>query len=361
MSSRPVSSVVGSWIILATLASSVNAAPPFASFNPFRRIEANPANTYQLTDSEGPWMVLASTFSGPGASDQAMKLVQELRKRYKIEAYQHRKSYDFTKPVTGLGLDKYGAPRRMRHARAVKYEEIAVLGGNFDSIDDPGLKKTLERVKYLRPECLDLEKNKSSTQTFAMLREVQKYVIKNPLKKQIGPMGKAFVSRNPLLPKEFFTRPGLDPFVVDMNKRADYSLLTNRSLYTVRVASFRGDSALNVTDKAIKNHQVTDKLVQAAEKATRLVSALRKQGKEAYVFHDRHESIVTIGGFSSVGNQQTDGKIQLDPRILQIMQTYGAERRTLPGGSQFGLKPKMLNGVAFDVQPMPVVVPRGTQ
>jgi len=62
-----------------------------------------------------------------------------------------------------------------------------------------------------------------------------------------------------------------------------------------------------------------------------------------------------------VGNQQTDGKIQLDPRILQIMQTYGAERRTLPGGSQFGLKPKILNGVAFDVQPMPVVVPRGTQ
>ena len=336
----------------------LNAAPPFASFNPFRRIEADPGNSYQLTDTEGPWMILASTFSGPGASSQATKLVQELRKRYKIEAYQHHQSYDYTKPVTGLGLDRYGAPRRMRHARAVKHKEIAVLVGNFDSIDDPELTKILDRLKFLRPDCLDLKKNKSTSQTFAILREVQKYVNKNPLKKEKGPMRKAFVTRNPLLPKEFFTQPGLDPFVVNMNKKADYTLLSNPSLYTVRVASFRGDSALNVSADEIKKRQVTNKLVRAAENATRLVSMLRSQGREAYVFHDRHESIVTIGSFSAVGSQRGDGKIELDPKILQIMQTFGAERQTLPGGTQFGLKPKTLNGIPFDVQPIPVIVPR---
>ena len=171
-------------------------------------------------------------------------------------------------------------------------------------------------------------------------------------------MGKAFVARNPLLPKEFFTRPGLDPFVLNMNKRADYSLLTNPSLYTVRVASFRGDSLLNISADAIKKYQVTNKLVQAAENATRLVTMLRSQGREAYVFHDRHESIVTVGSFSAVGSPRADGKIELDPKILQIMQTYGAQRQTLPGGNQFGLKPKTLKGIPFDVQPIPVVVPR---
>ena len=355
---RPAPLALRSVLLLFAMVSVASATPPFASFNPFRRVEANPATTYRVTDTEGPWMILASTFSGPGASQQASKLVHELRKRFQIEAYQHQKSYDYTKPVTGLGLDKYGAPRRMRHARSVKHEEIAVLIGNFDSIDDSHLKKTLERIKYLRPECLDLKKNKSSTQTFAMLREVQKYVNKNPLKKQKGPMGKAFVTRNPLLPKEFFTRPGIDPFVLSMNKRADHTLLSNPSLYTVRVASFRGDTTLNASADAIKSTQVTDKLVKAAENATRLVSMLRSQGKEAYVFHDRHESIVTIGGFARVGNQNANGKIQLDPAILQIMSSYGAERRTLPGSNQLGLKPRMLNGIPFDLQPMPVVVPR---
>ena len=358
MTCRFFSQVVRVSLWLTLISSTATAAPPFASFNPFRRVEANPDETYRLTDSEGPWMVLASTFSGPGAARQASNLVHELRKRYQLEAYQHQKAYDYTKPVVGLGLDKYGAPRKMRHARSVKYEEIAVLIGNFDSIDDSQLKKTLERIKYLRPECLDLKKNKSSTQTFAMLREVQKYVNKNPLKKQKGPMGKAFVTRNPLLPQEFFTRPGLDSFVLSMNKGADHSLLENPSLYTVRVASFRGDTTLNASEDAIKSHQLTDKLVRAAENATRLVSMLRGQGKEAYVFHDRHESIVTIGSFSRVGSPTANGKIQLDPSILKIMQSYGAERQTLPGGSQFGLKPRTLRGIPFDVQPIPVLVPK---
>ena len=43
------------------------------------------------------------------------------------------------------------------------------------------------------------------------------------------------------------------------------------------------------------------KLEEAAYNAHLLVVALRKQGVEAYEFHDRHESLVTIGSFDSVG------------------------------------------------------------
>jgi len=37
-------------------------------------------------------------------------------------------------------------------------------------------------------------------------------------KKRKGPLGKAFVTSNPLLPAEYFVPKGIDQFVVSMNK-----------------------------------------------------------------------------------------------------------------------------------------------
>ncbi len=55
-------------------------------------------------------------------------------------------------------------------------------------------------------------------------------------------MRRAFVARNPLLPKEYFVDAGIDPFVLDMNRQVKHSLLDNPGQYTVRVASFQGES-----------------------------------------------------------------------------------------------------------------------
>ena len=76
------------------------------------------------------------------------------------------------------------------------------------------------------------------------------------------------------------------------------------------------------------------KLEIAADNAHRLTEMLRKKGIEAYEFHDRFESIVTIGSFDTVGNELPDGRIDLQPQIHQIMQTYGAERSPLPNQGQ---------------------------
>jgi len=62
-----------------------------------------------------------------------------------------------------------------------------------------------------------------------------------------------------------------------------------------------------------------------ARKAHELTLALRQKGYEAYEFHDRGASIVTVGSFDSLGTRRPDGKIELDPRIVQIINTFAAE------------------------------------
>ena len=77
-------------------------------------------------------------------------------------------------------------------------------------------------------------------------------------------------------------------------------------------------------------------MVEAAEKAHKLTEALRAKGVEAYEFHDRSSSIVTIGSFDSVGTPQPNGQIELNPQIHAIMQQYGADRSIAPGKTPAG-------------------------
>jgi len=99
-------------------------------------------------------------------------------------------------------------------------------------------------------------------------------------------------------------------------------------------------------------------LEDAAKSAHLLTEALRKKGYDAYEFHDRNSSIVTIGSFASVGNRLPDGRIDLNPSIHTIMKTFGAETKNTPGKAPEVGKAKKLAGIPFDVQPMPVEVPQ---
>ena len=46
----------------------------------FKQLEARPDEMYPITDENGPWMIMAATFSGDEAEDQARELIYELRK-----------------------------------------------------------------------------------------------------------------------------------------------------------------------------------------------------------------------------------------------------------------------------------------
>src|SRR5690606_19701097 len=127
-------------------------------------------------------------------------------------------------PVEGLHVDPFNRPKRMRYMHGTEFDEYAVLVGNFSSIDDPVLQETLESLKYAQPKCLSGESATKSTLRFAVLRNLQKKISGDEEKKRKGPLGNAFVTRNPLLPAEYFAPQGVDRLVLEMNQDKPYSL-----------------------------------------------------------------------------------------------------------------------------------------
>jgi len=337
-------------------ASSGAAAAPWDQLLTVHRVEADPDASYALTEDNGPWMIVACSFSGNGSEEQARGLVLELRKRYKLPAYMHKKQFEFG-DAQGRGVDRYGAPVRMRHRRD-KLEEVAVLVGNYSAVDDPEAQRVLNKLKYSRPKSLELKEGEATHQTLAGWRLTQKKVQEfiGSEEKEKGPMGHAFVTTNPLLPAEYFAPKGVDKLVLRMNKDVEYSLLDCPGKYTIQVATFKGSVVIKQDEiHAIENGKpMKSKLDEAAAKADQLTKALRVKGWEAYQFHDRYASIVTVGGFESVGTSGAGAQINLHPEIYTIMRTFAAE----PAAAGAGVRPKSLVGIPFDIQPIPVEVPK---
>jgi hypothetical protein len=363
--------LAGGILALPILAESSWAAPPWANLSPFKaKVDADPDQDYELTESHGPWMVMCSSFTGGvEAEEQAHNLVLELRQKYRLPAFVYRKHFDMGGPEIGLGKNKYGGPKIMRHNNAYKRDEIAVLVGNFQSVDSPEIERALQNIKTMQPDALNPQKTgQQSLRVWDTLRGKFNETYAKLGKKEKGPMGMAFVTRNPLLPEEYFAPKGLDPFVVELNQGVKYSLLKCPGKYTVKVASFRGVESMKpkefeqLAGKAYKtgkkDYEGMSKLDIAADKAHRLTNALREKGVEAYEFHDRTESMVCIGSFDSVGEPRDDGKIEINPAIHRLMETYGPEKKFIPGQGHANYQPRFMLDIPFDAQPLPVVVPK---
>lgn len=331
----------------------VRAESPWKRWLPQKKVEADPRRDYAFTADNGPWTIMAASFSGDGAAQQARDLVLELRRDYNLPAYTYRKKFDLSRPVEGRGLDKYGNPLQMKYKRAGAGEEIAVLVGDYPAVDAKEAQAALQKIKQIEPKAVSLKARTKTSQTLAGLRAVQRALAPSDSEKAArGPMGSAFLMTSPLLPSEYFAPKGVDKLVVDMNKKVKYGLLDCPGRYTVKVATFSGTTLISQKlVNAAENGQGTFKsrLAEAAERAHKLTEALRAKGVEAYEFHDRYQSIVTVGSFNSVGTPRADGKTEINPAIHSIMKTYGAETAG---------KPKDLAGIPFDVQPMPVEVPK---
>jgi len=352
----------------------VHAAPPWADLISLKSVDADPKQTYPLTETNGPWMIMACSFSGDGAEKQAQSLVYELRKRYKVTAYLYQGHFD-PGEAQGRGIDEFGKPKKWNYmkykdsknkekARHPELTEVAVLVGDYQSADDPDAQKSLKKVWFATPDCLELKEGQQTHQTLTGWRMIQRQVYEaiGSEKKQKGPMGHAFITRNPLLPADYFVpQKGIDPMILAMNKNAEYSLLDCPGKFTVQVATFKGQVIIKQDEiKEIEkgSKAMKSELADAADKAHRLAKALRMKGYEAYEFHDRFASIVTVGSFSSAGTPRTDGRIEINPEIHKIMKTYGAESVTLPGQTTPVTPLKSLVGIPFDIQPIPVQVPK---
>jgi hypothetical protein len=298
---------------------------------PASYVEEVPQGRTELTQDDGPYLIMAATFAGEGAAEQAQQLVDELRTRHKLTAYIHDRKFDHANEKRpGRGIDQYGAPLRTRYQQE-QIHEFAVLVGNFDSMEDPKGRDTLQRIKTLPSAVLSGDTPDSAMEEVRdFSNSVMNKVRGNGAR---GPMGGAFFTTNPLLPREFFVPKGVDDFIVKMNAGVENSLLNCQGKYTVQVATFRGKSVLQSGKAQPKEtgglgwmwgKSKENPLVEAAENAHLLTEALRKKGYDAYEFHDRMESIVTIGAFEQVGQRTQNGQLSPSPEVQRIIQTFGA-------------------------------------
>jgi hypothetical protein len=154
----------------------------------------------------------------------------------------------------------------------------------------------------------------------------------------------------------------VDELVLKINRDVEHSLLDCPRKYTVQVAHFTGEVIINqgeiqAIEKGIKAGPESTKqgLAAAAEKAHQLTEALRIKGFEAYEFHDRDKSLVTVGSFDYVGGPGPDGTFQFSPRIKQIVDIFSAKE--VKGGSG-ARQPGSLIGIYFDSQPIILEIPK---
>jgi hypothetical protein len=298
---------------------------PWKKLVPFKRVEADPQKSYAVTDTNGPWMIVATVFRGEQAEEKARKLALELRKKHKLEAYTHAQVFDYTQGVRGRGIDKYGNPKVMKYAQDEAIKEVAVLVGNFASVEDDRATDMLKKVKSLEPAAL--RESDGDDQVFGELRRAVN------LKRKKGPMGNAFLASNPILPPEFFTAAGVDKLVLDMNKEVPNSLLGCPGKFTIKVATFTGSSVIDQRKirEVSQGKRMEYSLQEAAEHAHLLTNELRKLGFEAYEFHNREQSIVTVGGFNQLTSPGPTGQPVDNPEIQRLLAGFGMQVASQPG------------------------------
>jgi hypothetical protein len=358
-----------------------------------KRIEADPTGDYTLTDQHGPWLILAASFSGAQGEQQARELVLELRRKYGIVAYYYGRTFQLSDSNPGRGLDAYGGRIKRRIQRGDQVVEHAVLAGEFPSIDDPAGQKMLQRIKTLKPSVLETEASDQTSQSLATVRQYYNK-INQKLGKQAskGPMSHAFFSSNPLLPREYFVPKGVSPDIAKWNKGLKYSLLNCPGRYSIRVATFGGRTTIKQDEvrnlsQGVRQASADDPLVIASKKAHLLTVALREKGWDAYEFHNRKESFVTVGSFDQ-GRQLSNGHIAVAEHNADIIiNTFGAaspknvfnkparqdKMRAQQVKEQFntlfshgqaqlaqGFHPKQFVGIPFDIIPEPIEVPKQT-
>lgn len=372
-----------SLVILAVLCAVVHSRPvvaqgwlPTSWFSPSE--VPNPEEMHPLAERDGPWLVLATTFQGETARDDARKLAHELRGRHRLEAYTHEKAFDYTDAQQGIGFNPDGSPKRMKYANAGQVVEVAVLVGDFTSFEDPRGQKVLQKIKQLRPESLGGSHAKSRLVSDFMQANQQNAAaaVAKP------PMHAAMLIPNPLLPEGYFAQQ-VDDFVLKMNSDVKHSLLDCPGRYTVRVATFTGSGTFDMaaatpsptpsgglvdvnrfvsalkgkgwSDPKLKGVDQESRLVEAAAEAHKLTEALRRAGWQAWEFHDRESSIVCVGCFDQVAVPGVGGKAVPHPEAARIVQALGPDQEAMARGQ---VMPKSFGGIMLDMQPKPIDVPR---
>jgi hypothetical protein len=292
-------------------------------------IEAVKGKHYKLTKRHGPWMIMVASFlpppddnrgEGMTPEEAAQQLVYELR-------LHHIPSYVFKQEEVEEEVNVYGRRTLTAHKAKVRAWAggICVLAGNYPASNDPVAKSTLKYIKEFQPEFLSDVEAAQPAFLGGEIKRSKSGGIFRTTKDRKGPLSGAFLTTNPLLTDEELALRSHDPFLLKLNSGSEYSLLSNPGRYTVIVATFQGHTTTNLAGQTADENafeKINVPLSEAGERAWELCSGLRHARSlgydkefEAYVYHDRYSSIVTVGSFDSKD----------DPRIAKLQNFFGAK------------------------------------
>lgn len=341
-----------------------------------------------LNERSGPWLVMCASFSGDAGTRKAENLAEELRSRHGLKAYVFRHEFDHTKKLQSNAIptwtidensasDHHIVQAKMEPATTASYEEVAVMVGDFPTIDDAQAQKTLSKIKTLTADSMDasLTGAAESDLSAERIRQWRSKSENLPAGSTTGngAFRAAFLLPNPLLPDEYFESQKLDDFVIGLNKRVKHSLLKNPGIYTVSVASFQGESTFNLGEIEEKEREMkwlsrnkkkiqSSKLAEASMKAHLLTEEFRKNGEEAYEFHDRNESNVCLGSFDWIVRDDGNGNKIQNPEVVALILKYKAKIKNFPGRPNTPVPytfPALAGKkIICDAQPIPVLVPK---
>ncbi len=318
---------------------------------------------YKLAKNHGPWMIMVAAIrdvddetrrveGGMSAWEAADAIVFALRSEG-IPAYTYSQDEQVAEISSPSASENHGRRYVAQHGY------ISVMAGNFPSSDDPKAKEAVEFIK----------------------REFSPAFLKDPNSGGILPQtpgrpsafSRAFMTVNPLY--EGTVRDAKeDDMIVELNSGQKYSLLQNKGKYSLVVATFKGSSVMQVgNEKSSKALGFFEKnfgksLDDCAMNAFLLTEKMRNAKKygydtnfDAWVYHDKYQSLVLIGSFDSRDDPQIrmlatkfGGKMIRHPKTGDDVMT--GETFTVPRIPKANQLPDY--SWLFDVKPRLMEVPR---
>ena len=326
-------------------------------FSPGEKGNADSKSDFSLDETNGPWMIYVKSYDGPNAGDDAKTLALELRQKHGMKAYVHHKQFDYAEEdervderkriesdihqaLSEAGMENVPVvmppyATKTKYVNGEKSEEYAVLVGDFQSIDDKDINKAFEKVKSLEPECIiaqlkrDIAEAEQTGNDFTKttMIELQRLDMRDKNNNGVRPFAKAQKCPNPILPPEYFSNR-VDDFVQKLNADSRYSLLRCPGKYTIKVAEYRGfiiadPKGIEDAEKNQNKLHQSEQLARAGDKAETVCYALREKGYDAFTFHDRTKSIVTVGSYNTLGKTDRNGNVvEFQPEIANIFSTF---------------------------------------
>lgn len=392
-SSHPIGSLILTCLVLLTFCcgpGQTEGANPVKRLFPRKRTVSQ--QDLKLTRQKGPWMIMVASFSEPPKErksegmtplEAAQTLAKELYQEKGIPAFIFN-PHQVGDKIKVVKHEEKVLQNNPGLQHLVKEGTVCVLAGNYDISSDsningrPKAEKTLKAIKKFHPSFLSdtLVESQAplpgSTRDTGLFKKLKNGGVFSTSPGNPGPLSGAFLTINPLLSPEEVTQFKDEKLLKKLNSGQEYSLLNNKGKYTLIVATFHGKSLTQTTTGGTnllgkkKDIDVSDGLDKAALNAWQFCHALRNareygydENYEAYVFHDKYRSYVTIGSFQTPN----------DPRILELQQLTQAKIQQVNGrqtqfGEMFQIPRNVRPGQApqkkwlFDPQPRLEEVPR---